>query len=373
MQTALSKAGAQPQAVEDVSKGLRAITTKFDVAILDGATKSLTLNWAVGELKKRNPAVKLFTLGGTARADAIPLPADSSADAIARLLCGSPPERADVKETSARVDYEPLYLMQATRKGTPVWVIGTEVEELYERFEGLVVSLTSVPRSDTLPTMLEFGRDDAGAWAAFQPLPAGCSLADLNRVLRNEKARLSLDAVVYVAQRCCEGLALLHGAGVRHGMVRPQSLWLPDGGAPLLRFGALGELMEGDRLLSKRSTFGSAKRHDDLSPEQFLRHQRGDWRTDLYQLGHLLFEALSDRSPFLQRPHDRPLTAPRTHAPEIPRELSEVVVAMLAQEPGDRPTLDQVQVVLSSVAGDVDDALEDLADTRARLRTLLSM
>ena len=314
LKSALEEVRASVEAIDDLAKGLRATTSTFDVAVLDGATKSLTLNWARAELKKRNPQVRVFTI-----------PLEQSPEAFARQLTGAPEKKRDFEETSPRLEYRPLFFVDALREGASRWVVGAQGDETIGSFVAIASSLAAVEPSNALWPLIEFGRDEVCGWAAFAPLPPGCELSELNRVLRHERAHLSFAAVAYLAVRICEALTALHAAHVRHGMVRPFSVWCPEEGPPLLRLAGIGELLEGDRLVSYRSMIGTARRHDDLSPEQYLSHQPGDLRTDLYQFGHLLYEAFTGYAPFQSIPHDRPITPPVEHDDGISRSLSDLV------------------------------------------------
>ncbi|MDP1826242.1 MAG: protein kinase [Archangium sp.] len=370
LQTALTKQGATCEAIDDLSKGLRATASRFDVAVLDGTVKSLTLKWAVGELRKRNPAVRLFALGGES-ADVTVMDPAIAPDELARKLTGAVEKPREFGEVGERESLRPLYSVNAIRNGAPVWILGTEDNEEFEPFLALVSSLGGVPSSPLLPALLEISRGEECCWAGFTPLPAGVALSELKRLLRTERTRLSMGTVVHLARRIGEGLALLHGAHVRHGMVRPFSVWLPDAGDVMLRFGAVGELLEGDRFRNYKSMFGAAPRMDDLSPEQFRERQPGDLRTDLYQFGHMLYELLAGFSPFSSTPHDRPLSPVREHA-DVPPSLARVVEVMLAEDPAERPGLAEVRDVLGrcSVAPD---AAGELSAARGRLRTMLGV
>lgn len=369
---AFTNAGANPEALEDLSKGLRATTARFDLAVLDGAIKSLTLKWAVTELQKRNAAVKIFVLGGEPVASTSRLDPAMTPQAIAVQLLGAPPKKQrDFEETGSRVQLDPLFSVNALRKGTPQWIIGNADDEVADTFVALSSSLAGVKPSSALPTLLEFGRDEECAWVGFAPLPPGAPLTEHHRLLRQERSLLSVETAAHVGLRCCEALSVLHAAHVRHGHVRPFAVWCPDEGPVMLRFGAVGELIESDRLRVRRSTFGTARRMDDLSPEQFIAHQPGDLRTDLYQLGHLLYELLSGASPFAMWPHDRPIIPPIQHVPEVPAALSDVVAALLSNDPAGRPALSEVHRVLRGLRASPDLALSELRAVRARLRALL--
>lgn len=94
-----------------------------------------------------------------------------------------------------------------------------------------------------------------------------------------------------------------------------------------------------------------------LSPEQYL-GQPLDVRSDLFALGCLLYRMLTGEHPFLRDGQLEPRRlleeAPRpveSLAHELPPGLSELVVALLQKNPGDRPNgTRQVRMALRSIA-----------------------
>lgn len=109
---------------------------------------------------------------------------------------------------------------------------------------------------------------------------------------------------------------------------------------------------------------------DDLPPE-LVAHGEWTWRTDLYQLGHLLYEELTARSPFRELPHDRAITPPSTHDPALPQQLSVLVTGLLSGEATARPPLAAVKAALAPHAGAKATVRAELRDARRRLGALL--
>jgi len=78
-----------------------------------------------------------------------------------------------------------------------------------------------------------------------------------------------------------------------------------------------------------------------MAPEQSVGGQV-DHRADIYALGITLFELVTGRVPFddgdvsYHHRHTQP-PDPRSHVPEIPAPLAELILEMLAKAPHDRP------------------------------------
>ena len=374
LRRALTDQGARVELVDDLAKGLRATATQFDVAVIDGATRSLTLNWAVGELQKRKPGVRLFTVGGAPRSDATHLAA-VDAEPFARELTGVParvPEVHDFTETSERWNLGPFFVVWAELDTQTRWLVGIEDEELFDLVETAAAALARVPETPALQTMTQASREGTCVWIAFEPLPPGLALAALSWTLRQDGKRLSSNTVAYLGLRACEGLALLHRARTRHGAVRPEAIWLPDDTEPMLRYAGIGVFLEADRARSRRGAgYRAAPRMDDLAPEQSSDPGgKADHRCDIYQLGYLLFEALTGAAPFAVFPFDRPIAPPSALVPDVPGLFSALVLLMLEREPEARPGVWQVQETLRACLWDTAAARDELATVKARRKVL---
>ncbi len=97
-----------------------------------------------------------------------------------------------------------------------------------------------------------------------------------------------------------------------------------------------------------------------MSPEQG-RAKNVDHRTDIYALGVMAFELLSGRRPY-DRPNvldiliahaEAPIPSLQERVPSVPIEVAQLVEAMLAKNPNERPTLAAVRNVIKRLTGSV--------------------
>lgn len=165
---------------------------------------------------------------------------------------------------------------------------------------------------------------------------------DLRQVLLERGALPVADVVAYGVQ-ICAGLEHAHGKGLVHRDIKPENLMLlPRGVIKICDFGLVAE-RDGNvtRYTEPMSILGSPPY---FSPEQAL-GQEVTGRSDLYSLGCVLYALLAASPPFeagntvgyaYQHVHEVPeqLTARR---PGVPAALAEVVHALLAKNPADRP------------------------------------
>jgi len=159
----------------------------------------------------------------------------------------------------------------------------------------------------------------------------------LSTVLRERRRLPALEVMTLVAL-VAEALAAAHRAGIVHRDLKPGNLLVrPDGRPVLLDFG----IARSDDLEPMTLTGTIVGTVDYISPEQ-TRGGRASSRSDVYALGMVAYEALSGRRPFrresqvataLAHLHDEvpPLED------DVPPAVAELVLQMVAKEPGDRP------------------------------------
>jgi predicted ATPase/signal transduction histidine kinase len=170
--------------------------------------------------------------------------------------------------------------------------------------------------------------------------PGGELLEELLRT-----GRPPLGAALAAGARIADALAELHGRGVVHNGIRPDTIlfcterkcaWLID-------FSDAGTTTP--QPLAPRTAEGSSRHLAYISPEQTGRMDCGiDRRSDLYALGVVLYELLTGAPPFrsadaLEQIHWHIAgiaRAPSQVDPSIPVVLSDLVMKLLAKTPDER-------------------------------------
>ena len=188
--------------------------------------------------------------------------------------------------------------------------------------------------------ILEFDREDGSAWFAMEYVD-GPTLLERIR----EDGPLEPASAVEVAASLARALEHAHDAGLLHRDVKPNNVLLEDGQVPRLTDFGLAvstNSAEATRLTRTGQVLGTPMY---MSPEQ----ARGDLLamgppTDVYGVGVVLYEALTGHAPFegatpvaiIQQVLEGDPVPPRTHDPNIPRDIEIICLKAMRRRPRDR-------------------------------------
>ncbi len=115
-----------------------------------------------------------------------------------------------------------------------------------------------------------------------------------------QSGRLSVERAVEYVLQACEALAEAHAAGIVHRDLKPANLFLAeraDGSRiiKVLDFG-ISKLTDQDVRLTKTSSVMGSPQY--MAPEQMVSSKQVDQRTDIWALGAILYELLTNEAPF---------------------------------------------------------------------------
>jgi serine/threonine-protein kinase len=190
------------------------------------------------------------------------------------------------------------------------------------------------------PNIVRFlggGRYQGTLYIAMEYIPGG-TLEDL--LQRQEY--LPWREMVDVSIQICDALQYAHERNVIHRDLKPSNLLLtPDGKVKLTDFGIAKDL-DATALTADGRTLGTAAY---MAPEQIRGNPPVSHRTDLYALGCVMYQMLTGAPPFdgknaiaLMHKHlsENP-GRPSAKNPQIPLVLDNLIVALMAKEPTERP------------------------------------
>ncbi|MBI2395157.1 MAG: serine/threonine protein kinase [Deltaproteobacteria bacterium] len=197
-------------------------------------------------------------------------------------------------------------------------------------------------RSPHVVQTLDHGLTTAGIPYIAMELLEGESL----RQRLDRERRLPPTEVVTIVSHCAKALSRAHDRGVVHRDIKPDNIFLTDGGdgevfAKVLDFGIA---KSSDTSLVATTTGAMLGSPYYMSPEQVRGSRAVDARTDLWALGVTALEAITGRRPFEAETigalaiaicHD-PLPAPSKVAPTLPASFDAWFAKACARDPSDR-------------------------------------
>jgi serine/threonine protein kinase/tetratricopeptide (TPR) repeat protein len=151
---------------------------------------------------------------------------------------------------------------------------------------------------------------------------------------------LSIKQILELAIQICEGLHAAHEIGVTHRDIKPSNILIDTHGrVKIVDFG-LASVVGKDQLTKTGSTLGTI---GYMSPEQVL-GQEIDHRSDLFSLGVVLYELITQRNPFgrdseaatLKAVSDDTAEPLARYRSDIPDELQRTVSKLLEKDPSMR-------------------------------------
>ncbi|MCC5033574.1 serine/threonine protein kinase [Streptomyces sp. WAC 00631] len=232
------------------------------------------------------------------------------------------------------------------RLGRPVAVKvfrpGTE-PEMEERFTQEALLLARL-RHPGLVTVYDMGRHDGSAYLVMQLVPG--------RTLRDRAtAPLPLREVTRLGAALADALAHVHDAEIVHRDVKPANILLDTGGEPYLTDFGISQMVGTTAHTSTGTLVGTAAY---MAPEQVTGEGAGP-PADVYALGLVLLECLKGGLEY----HGAPLEAAiaRLHRPpvlpgDLPEDVTALLRAMTALDPGARPASHDCRTALAALCGD---------------------
>ena len=156
---------------------------------------------------------------------------------------------------------------------------------------------------------------------------------------------LDIDRAVHVMIQIARGIARAHDLEVIHRDIKPENIFLSrrDDGSDLVKvldFG-IAKSRQDSRLTNQGELFGTPQY---MSPERIMGKDSGE-ASDIYALGVVFFEMLTGELPFnapdvatffVKHMEEAPPPV-RSLNTRVPASLDDLVLRMLAKQPGDRP------------------------------------
>ncbi len=223
-----------------------------------------------------------------------------------------------------------------------------------------------------IPAVYDFGVEEStGRIYLVMQLVYGQTLADLIAPSDSGVSPLPVSWAAATAAQVAATLVDVHRVDVVHRDIKPSNLMVSFGGlVKVLDFGVA--ILQGASTLPRLTQIGvTVGSPPYMPPEQVLGNPVGP-ASDVYALGCVIHEMVTGRVPFVETPHrsyrdhhiNTPAPAMRAARPDVPANLDDLVAAMLAKLPGDRPNADAVYDALLPLARSGPFHLSDDRDPR---------
>lgn len=185
-----------------------------------------------------------------------------------------------------------------------------------------------------IASVFDYGEENGSAFLVMELVPGEA----LSTILERDKS-LSADKTLDIVAQTASALQAAHAAGLVHRDIKPGNLLItPDGRVKITDFG-IARIADQVPLTATGQVMGTVQY---LSPEQASGHPASP-ATDTYSLGIVAYECLAGKRPFTGESQVAIAMAqineqPPPLAPTVPIPVQNLVMAMIAKKPGDRPS-----------------------------------
>jgi serine/threonine-protein kinase len=205
--------------------------------------------------------------------------------------------------------------------------------DFVRRFEREARTIASLSHAHVLK-VFDYGQQRGLVYLVMELLRGG----SLSHVLK--RGRIPINIVSWLLDQIASALDYAHARGIVHRDLKPQNLLFDDSRNIFLTDFGLAKLLDAGELTRTGLVVGTPAY---MAPEQW-KNDNVDHRADIYSLGVILFEMLTNKLPFsADTPHRMmylhinqsppPLASLR---PDLPLAVGEIVAQVLAKDPAVR-------------------------------------
>ncbi len=161
-----------------------------------------------------------------------------------------------------------------------------------------------------------------------------------------QKGNLELKEILRIGREIALGLEAAHSIGLIHRDIKPANIWLeaPNGRAKILDFG-LAKPTDERKIDGELTATGAIMGTPSYMPPEQARGAKGDFRSDLFSLGVVLYRLTTGRLPFTGETMMAVLAAVvaddpkpvREWNPSIPKPLATLIHELMEKKPEQRP------------------------------------
>ena len=213
-----------------------------------------------------------------------------------------------------------------------------ENREFIKRFEREAKSIAKINHPNIV-AVYDFGVHD-GLWFMVNEFIEGQSLS---KIIGDRLVLPVAETITYIVH-CLSGLAHVGSGNIVHRDIKPDNILITkDGIAKIADFGLAKDVSDRNDATDLTAVGLAMGTPAYMSPEQCM-GRKLDGRSDQYALGVTAYFALTGEKPFtgqssfeiMTRQREHTPTAPHQLNPNVPADLSALVMRMIAKDPSDR-------------------------------------
>jgi tRNA A-37 threonylcarbamoyl transferase component Bud32 len=210
------------------------------------------------------------------------------------------------------------------------------LQRALKRFEREAKSLAQLTHPN-LVKVLDYGEYEGKPYLVMPFLPGGT----LKQLMKGKPYpwRDAARLLIPIAR----ALDYAHKRNLIHRDVKPSNILITESGEPMLTDFGVVKIIDEEATLDLTGTSAAVGTPEYMAPEQATA-KNIDHRVDIYSLGIVFYELITNRRPFeadtpmavLFKHASEPLPSPNLYVKELPASVENVLLKMLSKRPNDR-------------------------------------
>jgi len=205
--------------------------------------------------------------------------------------------------------------------------IKIQLDEILQRFEREAKALAKLSHPNIVH-VLDYGEYEGSPYLVMEYLPGGTLKKKMNNLISWREAIQMLLPIM-------DGLIYSHQNGILHRDIKPSNILFKEDGTPVLTDFGISKLLQTVDTHSITGTGEWIGTPGYMAPEQHI-NTKLDIRTDIYQLGIVLYEMITGHRPSDLISITDAIPSPRNFVSDFPINLEKVLLKALALKLSER-------------------------------------
>jgi len=184
----------------------------------------------------------------------------------------------------------------------------------------------------------DYGDESGWSYIVMEYVPGG-TMRDRLATAENTHTLVPLWWALKICEQAAHALDYAHNMKVIHRDVKPANMLLRTEEHMLLSDFGIATMLAANASSHRGSVGVGTPQY--MAPEQGTPHAGVDGRADIYALGVVLYQAVTNRLPFyaeqpaaiIQKQINEPLTPPSKYNPDLPSAVEHIIMRAMAKQP----------------------------------------